>query len=63
MFDEEVIANVREALRLRYSYTPYWYTTFYQHNKTGAPVIRPLWAEFPEELDTFSIENEFLVGK
>ncbi|XP_014273428.1 neutral alpha-glucosidase AB [Halyomorpha halys] len=62
LFDEEVTATVREALRLRYSYTPYWYTTFYQHNKTGAPVIRPLWAEFPEELDTFSIENELLIG-
>ena len=63
LFDQEVIDLVRDALRVRYSYLPYWYTVFYQHNKTGAPVIRPLWAEFPGELDTFSIDNELFIGK
>lgn len=42
---------------------PYWYTLFYEHTKTGAPVIRPLFMEFPTETETFDIDNELLVGK
>lgn len=62
LFDDEVLGIVREALRTRYSYLPLWYTLFYQHNTTGTPVIRPLFSEFPGEIDTFSIGNELLVG-
>lgn len=47
----------------RYTFLPYWYTVFYQHNMTGAPVIRPLWAEFPEDRPTFSIDNQLMIGK
>nr|ATU82887.1 secreted Glucosidase-like protein [Pristhesancus plagipennis] len=62
IFDSETTGAIREAIRARYSYLPFWYTQFYFYNATGMPVIQPLWAEFPEEEDTFSIENEFLVG-
>lgn len=62
LFDQETTEAVRQAIRARYSLLPYWYTHFYLHNVTGMPVIQPLWAEFSDDEETFSIDNEFLVG-
>lgn len=62
LYDTETTELVREVIRKRYSFLPLWYTLFYQHNITGAPVTRPLWFEFPTERATFTIDNVFLVG-
>nr|CAD7440543.1 unnamed protein product [Timema bartmani] len=62
LYDEQTLMLIREVLRKRYSYLPYWYTLFYEHETTGAPVMRPLWAEFPSELATFTIDDEHLIG-
>ncbi|XP_054256929.1 neutral alpha-glucosidase AB-like [Macrosteles quadrilineatus] len=62
LYDAQTLAVVRDSLRLRYTFLPYWYTVFYQHNMTGAPVIRPLWAEFPEDRPTFTIDNQLMIG-
>lgn len=62
LYDPETTELVREIIRKRYSFLPFWYTLFYQHNTTGAPVMRPLWVEFPAEAPTFIIDNEFLLG-
>ncbi|XP_043482862.1 neutral alpha-glucosidase AB [Leptopilina heterotoma] len=61
-FNDEVTQIVREALRLRYSYLPLWYTLFREHEINGTPVLRPLWAHYPQEAETFTIEDELLVG-
>ena len=61
-FNDEVTQIVREALRLRYSYLPLWYTLFREHEVNGTPVLRPLWAHYPNEAETFAIEEELLVG-
>ena len=49
-------------MRLRYSYLPLWYTLFREHEINGTPVIRPLWAHYPQEVETFGIDDELLVG-
>ncbi|XP_012277240.1 neutral alpha-glucosidase AB [Orussus abietinus] len=61
-FNEETIQIVREALRMRYSYLPLWYTLFREHEVNGTPVIRPLWAHYPTETQTFTIDTQLLVG-
>lgn len=38
------------------------YTLFYENEKTGAPPMRPLWYDFPEDPTTFPIEDQHLVG-
>lgn len=63
MYDAQTLAVVKDSLRLRYTFLPLWYTTFYQHNITGSPVIRPLWVEFPQDKPTFTIDNQLLIGK
>jgi len=54
--------RVKEAIRLRYRLLPYLYTVFEEASRTGAPVMRPLWWEFPEDPRAQQIENQFLVG-
>lgn len=62
LFNEATTLLVRDAVRQRYALLPLWYTLFHTQEITGAPVIRPLWYEFPSEVETFAIDHEFLVG-
>jgi len=54
---------IREAIRTRYSYLPYWYTLFYEQEQTGAPPMRPLWFEFPGDEASWSREGTHMVGE
>jgi len=38
------------------------YTLFYSSEKTGMPVMKPLWVDFPADKSTFKLEDEHLVG-
>lgn len=38
------------------------YTLFYNAERDGGPVVKPLWVDFPEEKATFSIDDEHLLG-
>nr|XP_033809671.1 neutral alpha-glucosidase AB isoform X2 [Geotrypetes seraphini] len=62
LFGEEIKQLIRSAIRQRYALLPYWYTLFYQSYHTGEPVMRPLWVEFPDDVFTFNIDDQFLVG-
>ncbi|XP_066584343.1 neutral alpha-glucosidase AB isoform X2 [Prorops nasuta] len=61
-FNEETTQIVREAFRGRYSYLPLWYTLFREHEVNGTPVIRPLWAHYPTDATTYTIDNQLLLG-
>ncbi|XP_074861552.1 neutral alpha-glucosidase AB isoform X2 [Carettochelys insculpta] len=62
LFGEENKALIRAAIRQRYALLPYWYTTFYHSYRSGQPVMRPLWVEYPDDVTTFSIDDQFLIG-
>ncbi len=53
----------RATVELRYQFLPYIYTLFYEHEKTGMPVMRPLWFEYPNDKQTYLIDDEYLVGR
>jgi alpha-glucosidase len=46
-YGPEVEAVARQALERRYALLPYLYTLFEEASRTGLPIIRPLWLEFP----------------
>ena len=52
----------RETVEVRYKFLPYLYTLFREHARTGAPVMRPLWYEFPADRQTYLISDEYMVG-
>lgn len=62
LFGPESTARIRAAIRSRYTLLPYIYTLFRTANDSGDPVMRPLWYEFPNNTDTFSEEEEFMLG-
>lgn len=49
LFGDEATARIRTAIRQRYALLPYIYTQFRAANVSGAPVLRPLWYEFPDQ--------------
>ncbi|XP_076833733.1 neutral alpha-glucosidase C [Brachyhypopomus gauderio] len=62
LFGEEVTSAVRSAVQQRYCLLPYWYTVFHQAHSSATPPIRPLWVEFPKETETFTVENQYMIG-
>ncbi|XP_052275424.1 neutral alpha-glucosidase AB-like isoform X2 [Dreissena polymorpha] len=59
---EENMKIIRDAIRARYSYLPFWYTLFYEGEQKGVPPMRPLWVEFPKDPNTFTMDDEYLLG-
>ncbi len=53
---------VKMVLELRYKLLPYIYSLFYEHYVKGYPVMRPLLFEFPDDEETYQIDDEFMLG-
>lgn len=61
-FGDEFTKINRSTVELRYKFLPYLYTLFREHEKSGAPVMRPLWYEFPNDKLTYLINDQFMLG-
>jgi hypothetical protein len=46
----------------RYAILPYIYTLFHTSSRLGLPIMRPLWMEFPEDEETWNIDDQFMLG-
>ncbi|KAM7285776.1 lysosomal alpha-glucosidase-like [Ixodes scapularis] len=57
-----VVDAARSTLLGRYTLLPYLYTLFYRSHTIGETVARPLFFEFPEDPNTYSIDEQFLWG-
>lgn len=53
---------VRKALKARYALLPFWYTMFYEHERFGSPVMRPMLAEYPLDTEAFNIDNQYMLS-
>jgi alpha-glucosidase len=56
---EEII---RKYLKLRYQLLPFLYTTLEEAHRTGVPVFRPLVLNYPDDPNTYNLDNEFMIG-
>ena len=54
---------IREAILLRYRFTPYLYSLEYEASQTGAPIMRPLVYEFQKDENVFDESFEFMYGR
>jgi alpha-glucosidase len=61
-FGDEWTKINRKTVELRYQFLPYLYTLFREHERTGQPVMRPLWYEFPNDKLTYLINDQYMVG-
>ncbi|KAF9280337.1 hypothetical protein BGZ88_012255 [Linnemannia elongata] len=58
-----VLPSARQALEIRYSLIPYFYTLHDKAHKTGKPVWQPLFFRFPEDpAFVLKIDRQFLLG-
>jgi len=59
----EVEAEAVEALRLRYRLMPYIYTAAVEAARTGAPMMRALCVDYPDDPVAWQADLEYLLGR
>lgn len=62
MYQGQTLELLRAAIRLRYSYSQYWYTLFFESHSNGMPMMRPLWFHEPHDEKTYELEDQHLLG-
>ncbi len=62
VFGEPYESVCRKMIRLRQRLLPYLYTLFEECHRTGAPILRPLLFEYPEDETTYTTDDQFLLG-
>jgi len=62
-FGPEAERICREAINLKYILHPYLYTYARNAFDSGLPLIRALLLEYPDDVETYKLESEFLLGK
>ncbi|MDY6986349.1 MAG: glycoside hydrolase family 31 protein [Candidatus Thermoplasmatota archaeon] len=53
---------IRKHVEMRYELLPYLYSLAYESHTKGYPVIRPLFFEFQGDKETYTIDDEFMIG-
>ncbi|KAF9986257.1 hypothetical protein BGZ65_008301 [Modicella reniformis] len=62
LFGEPYTTQIREAIRTRYAYLPFWYTLFHEASVDGMPIMRPMFTEFPEDEQVFGMDDQYMIG-
>lgn len=64
MLDESGEADgvLKKFIDIKLSLMPYIYTTAVETNKTGVPMLRPLFVEFPEDPATWNVDTQYMLG-
>ncbi|MBR4775217.1 MAG: DUF5110 domain-containing protein, partial [Bacteroidales bacterium] len=58
----EYAAPMREAIRLRYTLSPYIYNAAREAYDSGICICRPLYYDYPEAPEAYKLNEEFLFG-
>jgi alpha-glucosidase len=53
----------RHYIELRYQLLPYIYTSTEETSRTGIPLMRPIFLEFPDQPDFATQDSEFMLGR
>ncbi len=61
-FGEKYEKIIKKYIQLRYQWLPHLYTLFMEASRTGIPVMRPLFLEYPNDPKTANLSDQFLIG-
>ncbi|KAF9343819.1 hypothetical protein BGX26_005172 [Mortierella sp. AD094] len=62
VWPKTVLPAARQALEIRYSLLPYYYTLFQKAHRTGQPLWQPLFFPYPEDRLTLKNDKQFMLG-
>lgn len=62
VYDEETIALYRQAIARHARLAPYIWDQVQQTLRTGDPVMRPLFFDFPQDKPAYTITDEWMLG-
>ena len=60
---EETARKCRDLFRLRMQFIPYIYAAFFKYHETGLPPFRALVMDYPDDPQTWSIEDQWMMGE
>lgn len=60
---DSVAEAARSALGLRYRLLPLYYTLMQASTETGAPIMRPLFLNYPADPATLPLSKQFMIGR
>jgi alpha-D-xyloside xylohydrolase len=61
-FGDQAVDTVREFARLRYRLLPYLYALAQEACRTGTPVVRPMFLEFPDDPSAYQADLQYMLG-
>ncbi|MCH5337556.1 MAG: glycoside hydrolase family 31 protein [Acetatifactor sp.] len=62
-FGERAVEIYRKYVKLRYHWIPYLYDLFWEEERTGAPILRPLVYHYEKNPAAQTCNDEFLFGE
>jgi alpha-D-xyloside xylohydrolase len=61
-YGKQAEAILEKYLRFRYQLMPYTYSLAYRTYQTGAPFVRALFMDFPDDPKVFDLRDEYMFG-
>lgn len=61
-FGKVVLRRIREYVRLRYRFLPHLYNLAHKSHTKGELIIKPLFFNYPDDENTYNLDNQYLVG-
>jgi alpha-D-xyloside xylohydrolase len=61
--DEEAVEVTRKFIKLKAKLMPYLYATAIEATKRGLPMMRPMFLEFPEDRNTWNLDEQYMLGE
>ncbi|XP_053682461.1 neutral alpha-glucosidase AB [Sabethes cyaneus] len=62
LFPEDVKLVIRDAIRKRYRLLPLWYTMFYEHERSGLPIMQPMLAHYPSDVKCYTLDSQYMLS-
>ncbi|KAI8822195.1 glycosyl hydrolases family 31-domain-containing protein, partial [Fimicolochytrium jonesii] len=62
VYGEPYTTAIRKAIRLRYTLLPYIYTEFFSHAVQPYPLLRPMFASFPQNPQAYEYDDQYFFG-
>lgn len=62
VYDDEAVAVTRKFTQLKVSLMPYLYQQAVLTAKTGIPMMRPMFLEYAQDLNTYYLDKQYFLG-